>query len=119
MSGTACDVDCIDYPAARRARTAAESLASTEVLPVLRALADPIRLRLLAAAAEQPGLCACDLAWIVDRQKSLVSHHLKHLRDAGLLGSQRDGRLMRFFPTSIGDLLLETLVAAIDGRVAA
>lgn len=119
MSGTACDVDCIDHAAASKARKAADRLASSEALPLLRALADPIRLRLLASAAEQPGLCACDLAWIVDRQKSLVSHHLKQLRDAGLLEAQRDGRLMRFSATRTATTMLTALGRSLGKQVAA
>ena len=119
MSGTTCDVDCIDHAAASRARKAADQLTATEALSVLRAMADPIRLRLLAAAVEQPGLCACDLAWIVERQKSLVSHHLKQLRDAGMLEAQRDGRLMRFSATPTATALLAALSTATGRQVAA
>lgn len=113
-----CDVDCIHPDAACRARAAANAVASDRSISVLRAAADPIRLRLLAAVAEQSGLCACDLAWVVDRQKSLVSHHLKQLRDAGLLESRRDGRLVRYSATRLGVAFARVVVAAIEDRVA-
>ena len=118
MTRTTCDVDCIDHEAASRAREAAERLASPETLLLLRALADPVRLRLLAAAADRPGLCACDLAWVVGRQKSLVSHHLKQLRDTGLIEASRDGRLVRFRVTTAAESLL-TATAVATKRVAA
>ena len=119
MSGTTCDVDCIDHEAASDAREAAERLATPAALLILRALADPVRLRLLAAAAGRPGLCACDLAWVVERQKSLVSHHLKQLRDAGLLDATRDGRLLRFTATPTAEALLEAPAVATGTSVAA
>lgn len=78
----------------------------------LRAAADPVRLGLLAAAIEQPDLCACDLAWVVDRQKSLVSHHLKQLRDAGLLTQRRDGRLVRYSATASAEALVHAAAVA-------
>jgi DNA-binding transcriptional ArsR family regulator len=111
MTGTTCDVDCIDHEAASMAREAAERLASPETLLMLRAFADPVRLRLLAAAADRPDLCACDLAWVVGRQKSLVSHHLKQLRDTGLLDARRDGRLIRFSATPAAEALLAATAA--------
>lgn len=119
MAGTSCDVDCIDHEAASSARDAAERIASTEALALLRAIADPVRLRLLAAAAERPGLCACDLAWVVGRQKSLVSHHLKQLRDTGLVDAHREGRLVRYRVTAIAETLLAATTEAARGRVVA
>jgi len=119
MSATTCDVDCIDHAAASKAREVADALTTTQALPLLRAIADPIRLRLLAAAVEQPDLCACDLAWVVDRQKSLVSHHLRRLRETGLLEVRRDGRLMRYRPTPTGTTLLRALTASVGKQVAA
>ena len=119
MSGTSCDVDCIDHAAASKARAAADQFADSAALPLLRALADPVRMRLLVAAVDEPGLCACDLAWIVDRQKSLVSHHLKQLRDTGLLEAQRDGRLMRFQATAIAVALVTSVITAVETREAA
>lgn len=119
MTGSSCDVDCIDHEAASSARDAAERVASSETLLLLRAFADPVRLRLLAAAAHRPGLCACDLAWAVGRQKSLVSHHLKQLRDGGLLEARRDGRLLRFRVTAVASALLAATGAAAEERVVA
>ena len=55
------------------------------------ALGDPVRLRLLSllANAEGGAVCVCDLTAPVERSQGTVSHHLKVLRDAGLLTSQR------------------------------
>jgi ArsR family transcriptional regulator len=57
----------------------------------LRALADPVRLQLFSAIASHAGgeACVCDISGGVDVSQPTVSHHLKVLRDAGLLTSQR------------------------------
>lgn len=58
-----------------------------------KALADPVRLQLLnmIATAEDGGVCACDLVETLDRSQPTISHHLKVLRDAGLVTSERRG----------------------------
>lgn len=69
-------------------RDAAEELAKG-----FAALADPVRLHLLSLIAEQErdGVCVCDLTGAVDRSQPTVSHHLKVLRDAGLVVSEKRG----------------------------
>lgn len=59
----------------------------------LKALADPVRLLLFSAIASHAGgeACVCDISGGVDVSQPTVSHHLKVLRDAGLLTSQRRG----------------------------
>ena len=57
------------------------------------ALADPVRLQLLSLIATAPDgtVCACDLVEPVGKSQPTVSHHLKVLREAGLLTSERRG----------------------------
>lgn len=57
------------------------------------ALADPVRLQLvsLLLTAENGEVCACDLVDPVGRSQPTVSHHLKVLRDAGLVTGTRRG----------------------------
>jgi ArsR family transcriptional regulator len=54
-------------------------------------LADPVRLRLFSAIASHAGgeACVCDISAGVDVSQPTVSHHLRVLRDAGLLTSER------------------------------
>lgn len=65
----------------------AEVLAGT-----LRAMADPIRLRLLSLIGTTDEMCACDLPALVDRSQPTVSHHLKVLVTAGLLRREQRGK---------------------------
>ena len=63
-----------------------------ELAAALRALADPVRLRLLSLIAAQPGAeaCVCHLTGPVELSQPTVSHHLKLLHEAGVL--ERDKR---------------------------
>lgn len=60
---------------------------------VFKALADPVRLRLLAliAASTDDGACVCDLVDGFELSQPTISHHLKVLRNAGLVESERRG----------------------------
>lgn len=57
------------------------------------ALADPVRLRVFSLVASAAGgeVCACDLVAPVGRSQPTVSHHLKVLREAGLVTADRRG----------------------------
>ena len=57
------------------------------------ALSDPVRLRLLSLLATSEGgaVCACDLVVPVGKSQPTVSHHLKVLREAGLVTSEKRG----------------------------
>ena len=59
----------------------------------LRALGDPARLRLLGMlmTAARGEVCACDLTVPLGRSQPTVSHHLKVLREAGLVAATRRG----------------------------
>ena len=61
---------------------------------LLKAFADPVRLRLLSllATSAQGAVCACDLVVPVGKSQPTVSHHLKVLHDAGLLEREQRGR---------------------------
>ena len=62
------------------------------VAPLLKALAEPVRLRLISLIASHPGgeACVCDLNDAFDLSQPTISHHLKVLHEAGLL--ERDKR---------------------------
>ncbi|MFD5139519.1 ArsR/SmtB family transcription factor [Streptomyces sp. NPDC058378] len=59
---------------------------------MFKALSDPVRLRLFSRVASHPGgeACVCDIQDVGVSQPT-VSHHLKKLREAGLLTSERRG----------------------------
>lgn len=65
--------------------------ASVELAAVFKALSDPVRLRLLSSIASRAGqeACVCDLSEGIELTQPTISHHLKVLRGAGLLTSER------------------------------
>jgi ArsR family transcriptional regulator len=63
------------------------------LVPLLKALADPVRLRLMSLVAASPGgeACVCDLTAPFDLSQPTISHHLKLLHEAGLLDREKRG----------------------------
>lgn len=97
-------------PGAALSSEAAEQLAA-----VLKAVAEPTRLRLLSMVAASPGqeACVCDLTEPVGLSQPTVSHHMKVLVDAGLLTRDKRGvwAYYRLVPER-----LEAVAAAITPR---
>ncbi len=64
-----------------------------QVAPLLKALADPVRLRLMSLVASHDGgeACVCDLTGAFDLSQPTISHHLKVLHEAGLLAREKRG----------------------------
>ncbi len=60
---------------------------------VFKALGDPVRLRLMSLIGAREGgeVCVCDLTSAFDLSQPTISHHLKVLREAGLIDSERRG----------------------------
>lgn len=74
----------------------------SEMTATAAALADPNRIRILAALMSGAGeeRCACELTGLLDLAPSTVSRHLAVLRQAGLIESRRDGRWIYSRPAS-------------------
>ncbi len=59
---------------------------------VAKALGDPIRMQLVDVLRKHAGkVCVCELVPLFDLSQPTVSHHLKVLREAGIVGSERQG----------------------------
>ena len=59
---------------------------------VAKALGDPVRIQLVDVLRKHAGkVCVCELVPLFDLSQPTVSHHLKKLRDAGIVGSERQG----------------------------
>ncbi len=86
---TTLDACCAPLLAAPLDETDAEELAAA-----FKALADPVRLRLLSliAAAPEGTACSCHLEEPVGRSQPTVSHHLSVLAEAGLITKEKLGR---------------------------
>nr|WP_235453836.1 metalloregulator ArsR/SmtB family transcription factor [Streptomyces olivochromogenes] len=66
---------------------------AAELAKVFKALGDPVRLRLLSMIASQDDgeVCVCELTPAFDLSQPTISHHLKLLRQAGLIDCERRG----------------------------
>ena len=64
-----------------------------DIAPLLKALADPVRLRLLSLVASHEGgeACVCDLNDAFELSQPTISHHLKVLHEVGLLDRDKRG----------------------------
>ncbi|GAA1761870.1 metalloregulator ArsR/SmtB family transcription factor [Nonomuraea bangladeshensis] len=86
---TAVTIQCC-APIAREPLSEADA---AELATLLKAVADPVRLRLLSMIGSHPGgeACVCDLTGVFDLTAPTISHHLKVLRTAGLIDGERRG----------------------------
>ncbi len=88
------------YPEIERAQ--AERMAA-----VAKALGDPIRMQLVDVLRKHAGkVCVCELVPLFDLSQPTISHHLKVLRNAGIVGSERQGLWAYYFvhPDAVEEL---------------
>jgi ArsR family transcriptional regulator len=81
-------LDCDAVPLVRDPLTALQAIS---MAALFKALSDPVRLRLLSLIASHAGgeACVCDLTPTFEVSEPTVSHHLKVLREAGLVTCER------------------------------
>ena len=95
--------------------------AAVEMAAKFKALSDPVRLQLLSSVASHAGgeACVCDISAGVNVSQPTVSHHLKVLRDAGLLTSQRRASWVYYAVVPEALAALSTLLSTGADSVAA
>ena len=74
---------------------------------VAKALADPIRLQLVDVLRRHAGkVCVCELVPLFDISQPTLSHHLRKLREAGIVGVERRGLWAYYYvhPDALEDL---------------
>jgi len=108
-----CELLCLDLDKAEalrrgRLRTEVADVAAGQA----KALGDPTRLTLAAALANTDEACVCDLSWVMERAENLVSHHLKVLRQADLVDSRRDGKMVLYSLTPRGRALVTKMLGS-------
>src|SRR3954449_4512680 len=83
-------MDACCAPLAREPLTQDQAV---ELSQLFKAMADPVRLRLLSLIASHAGgeACVCDLTDAFDLTGPTISHHLKVLREAGIIDGERRG----------------------------
>lgn len=61
-----------------------------------KALAEPVRLRILALLGVRESLCVCDLVTVLGLSQSTVSRHLSYLKNQGIVNSWREGTWIHY-----------------------
>ena len=91
------------------------SLTETATVPIadrLKALGDPTRLRMLDLLAQQPEpLCVCDITPQFPQNQPTISHHLRLLREAGLIETEKRGTWSYYWATELGRSSLAAVAA--------
>jgi ArsR family transcriptional regulator, arsenate/arsenite/antimonite-responsive transcriptional repressor len=98
-AGEAC-CEPVVYPDLERVQ--AERMAA-----IAKALADPIRLQLVDVLRKHAGkVCVCELVPLFEQTQPTISHHLKVLREAGVVDSERRGLWAYYYvlPDALGEL---------------
>jgi ArsR family transcriptional regulator len=65
--------------------------------PMFKALGDPVRLQMASMIAARPELCVCEITPAFDLSSGTISHHLKTLREAGLVDCERRGTYVYYW----------------------
>ncbi|HNP56456.1 MAG TPA: metalloregulator ArsR/SmtB family transcription factor [Gordonia sp. (in: high G+C Gram-positive bacteria)] len=90
-----------------------------ETARMFKALGEPVRLRLLSLVASHSGgeACVCDISAVFDLAQPTISHHLKVLREAGLVECERRGTWVyyRVIPAALQQLSSLLSESAADG----
>ncbi len=92
---------------------ALEPAAASEGATIFKALADPVRLRLMSIiASADDEVCVCDITPLFDVSGPTISHHLRVLREAGLVDCERRGTWVYYWPLPERLDWLSTLLSA-------
>ncbi len=83
---------------------------AVELAVLLKALADPVRLRLVSIVAGSGEACACDFPEILGKSQPTVSHHLSLLVNAGILEREQRGKWAWFNVSSHQMELIQTAI---------
>jgi ArsR family transcriptional regulator, arsenate/arsenite/antimonite-responsive transcriptional repressor len=82
------------------------------------ALADPARLAIVRQLGGEGKVCACDFTACCDISQPTVSHHLKVLREAGVVASERRGTWVYYWLTESAITRLQALAGSLAARPA-
>jgi ArsR family transcriptional regulator, arsenate/arsenite/antimonite-responsive transcriptional repressor len=93
---------------------------AVQVAPLLKALADPVRLRLMSLVASHEGgeACVCELSGAFDLSQPTISHHLKVLHGCGLVERDKRGVWVYYRARTEALAVLAALISAPEDALA-
>lgn len=114
MAETQCKTICVDAKtfAAIRKRLSGQDVTG-EVAEMFKALADPVRIRIIEALALKD-LCVFDLSQLLSLSQSATSHQLRTLRQSRIVKNRKEGKTVIY---SLDDRHVADLVAAVFSHV--
>ncbi len=71
--------------------TSVSDTAATELAKMFKALGDPARVKIMSMLLNADEVCACDFSASIEKTAATTSHHLKLLRDVGLVATEKRG----------------------------
>jgi ArsR family transcriptional regulator len=84
---------------------------AARLAPMFRALGDPVRLQMVSMIAAKPELCVCEITPGFDLSSGTISHHLKTLREAGIVDCERRGTFVYYWVQPHALTALATLLS--------
>lgn len=109
-SDARCNVPCFRTDVVARLRKSMPGPSELEAASRRFAtLSDPARVRIILALSDEEELCVCDVAHVLGTSISTASHHLRKLRDLGILQFRNDGKMAYY---SIRDRSIAGLVTS-------
>lgn len=97
------------------ATTVIDEAAAARIALMFKALGDPVRLRLAALIASEAEVCVCDLQAHFTLSGPTISHHLKVLREAGLVSGERRGTWVYYWINADALQALSVLLRPVGG----
>ncbi len=118
MSKQSCIRDVADLNQINRCIDSIHAVESSilKLSNILKLAGNDVRLKILYLLSTEEDLCPCDLSDILDMTVPAVSQHLRKLKDAGILGSRREGKLIFYSLQEPYDELLKPLFNQIENN---
>lgn len=102
-----CDIYCYDETKVNRVKEKLKSYHFQDMAHLFKALADHTRLKVTYALCNEDELCVCDVANIIGSTLPTASHHLRLLRNMGIVKYRKEGKLVFY---SLQNELLKQMV---------
>lgn len=93
ISQDTCDVYCFDEAKVRRVQEALQRQDIPAMTRMFKALAVETRMKIVFALCREDELCVCDVANVIGSSEAMASHHLRTLKELGLVKYRKEGKM--------------------------